>query len=297
LEEVKEVSAPAFDTSAGVRGGTSVIKLQSLCPFRAFAELRLSARLPEDAAFGFDALDRGKFLHKALQLVWQELKTQQALKAAPELKLWNIVRDAVAAALQQEEDEGFRGETTAVERDRLEHLIFDWLVGVERERLIPFTVENTEDQLEFSLGGLPLRLRIDRIDRLRNGGLVLIDYKSGSQTKTKLQCPRPPEPQLLVYAAAKGSQVEGVLFGQVKARELKLVGFSRSRHFKGGSTTALNNEWDDFIEESRDEVERLAAGFLRGDAVVDPAKTACEYCDLKALCRVQELSAANEESE
>jgi ATP-dependent helicase/nuclease subunit B len=208
-----------------------------------------------------------------------------------------VVRDAVAAALTEEREDGFRAETTLVERNRLETLIFDWLVSVERERLVPFTVETVEDELQFDLAGLPLRLRLDRIDRLRDGGLVLIDYKSGAQTKTKLNCPRPAEPQLLVYAAAKGAGVEGVLFGQVKARELKLVGVAKERHSKGASIAAKNGGWDDFIEESRSEVERLAANFLRGDAVVDPARGACEYCDIGPFCRIRELSAEAEECE
>jgi hypothetical protein len=38
-------------------------------------------------------------------------------------------------------------------------------------------------------------------------------------------------------------------------------------------------------------------GFLHGEAAVDPIKGACEYCGVKALCRVNEMRGAQEEDE
>ena len=290
LEAAEDNEAPAFDLTQDVRGGTSIIRSQSLCPFRAFAEVRLRAQTPEDACFGFDSRDRGGFLHKALQYVWQDLKTQARLKLMPEADLHRIVREAVVKAVNERQDSSFFEQATAVERERLEGLILDWLVEVEKPRLQSFTVESVEDAVEYNLAGLPLRLRIDRMDRLKNGQLVLIDYKSGAQTKNKLNCPRPLEPQLLVYAAARGSEVDAILFGQLRPRELRLVGISRDKHFKGNSIAVHGDKWDATTEASREEVERLARDFLRGDALVDPLKGACEYCDSKPLCRIGEKS-------
>ena len=69
LEQRPDGQAPAFVAVGEVRGGTGVIKAQSQCPFQAFAKYRLNARRPEDASFGFDALDRGSFVHKSLEIV------------------------------------------------------------------------------------------------------------------------------------------------------------------------------------------------------------------------------------
>ena len=44
----------------------------------------------------------------------------------------------------------------------------------------PFTVEATEKVLDnVSVGGLKLRLRADRVDRVSDGKRLLLDYKSG----------------------------------------------------------------------------------------------------------------------
>ena len=295
LDEIQDDTASPFDVTKLVRGGTSVIKAQSLCPFRAFAEVRLRAQSPDDASFGFDSRDRGGFLHKALQTVWQQLKTQSALQRMPLEALRSLVREAIRSAVQETQGSEFHSQITSVEQERLERLILDWLITVERERPKAFTVETVEDQLQYDLAGLPLRLRIDRIDRLANGRILLIDYKSGRQSRGKLNCPRPSEPQLLVYASAKGSSVDGVFFGEVKPRELRVVGYARDKYFKSQSITVKGSKWDTFAEEARDEVHALAQDFLAGKALVDPIAGACEYCGIKPFCRVNEKISAPEE--
>ncbi|MBV9405108.1 MAG: PD-(D/E)XK nuclease family protein, partial [Acidobacteriaceae bacterium] len=273
-----------------------IVKAQSQCPFRAFAEFRLSAQRPEDACFGFDARDRGGFLHKALQYVWNRLESQDRLCATEAPELREIVHNSVLEAVKDDVSSPFHELITVTERERLEELILDWL-QIERARKQPFVVETLEQERSCEIAGLPLRLRVDRIDRLSNGKLLLIDYKSGKQSRNKLECPRPAEPQLWVYAAATGNQVDGVFFGEMKARELRAVGFSRERHFGGVSITVKGAAWDGFLENCTREVERIAAGFVQGDAAVDPIPGACEYCNVKPFCRVNEQRRLEQEPE
>jgi ATP-dependent helicase/DNAse subunit B len=289
LDEAREISGPPFDTSQEARGGTSIIKAQSQCPFRAFATYRLKARPLDDASFGFDPLDRGTFLHNALQRVWQKLGDHAALRAASEDELREIIHAAIQASVKEGQQSGFYTQTTQVEQQRLEALILEWLITIERPRTVPFTVEATENELHIKLGGLPLHVRIDRVDRLQNGGLVLIDYKSGGEVnKNKLRGECPAEPQLLVYAAAESRRVEGLLFGYVAPRDLAMKGLTRSKILDSRTVEGCDREWDTFLEEARDEVKRLAADFVRGHALVDPAKNACTYCELAPLCRKNE---------
>lgn len=295
LDPLEDSYAPPFECAELARGGTNLIKSQSLCSFRGFAEFRLDAKLPEDACFGYDGRDRGGFLHEAMRIVWQRLQSQRQLRATPVEELRMLVREAVTRAVEDSPESPFYQLATQAERERLEELILDWL-AIESRRVQPFTVQTVEEKLNYDLAGLRLALRLDRIDRLDNGHLVLIDYKSGPQTRSKLKGERPPEPQLLVYAAAVSEPVDGIFFAQLRPRELKAIGFSRDRHFSG-QTAEVRNDWDMYLAQSRVNVEKIAKGFLEGLAAVDPIKGACEYCNLKPLCRIYEQSAPEGEDD
>jgi RecB family exonuclease len=118
--------------------------------------------------------------------------------------------------------------------------------------------------------------------------VLLLDYKTGRPAQKDLNCPRPKEPQLLVYAAASESKVAGVYFAKVKARELKLIGYGP--HEKRGS------QWDGARSaEAREEVEGLARDFLAGRAAVHPRNGACSWCEVKPLCRVSEQAGESAE--
>jgi probable DNA repair protein len=288
LEQIEDSKAPPYHTSEETRGGTYIIKAQSECPFRAFAEIRLNSGTLEDACFGLDARERGGLLHKALQLVWQQLQTQARLCSTPDVQLRTVVREAVTQAVENDQESPFHEQNSLAERERLEELIVDWL-RVERTRKQPFTVETTEQERSFQIAGLDLHLRIDRVDRVKNGKLILIDYKSGKPIRSQLEGERPAEPQLLVYAAALGKNVEGIFFGQLKPRDLRGVGFSREKHFLD-KTAEVKRDWDSFMQESRANIERITRGFVQGFAAVEPLDHACDYCSIKPLCRVYEYN-------
>jgi ATP-dependent helicase/DNAse subunit B len=287
--------APAFIATGEVRGGTGIIKAQSQCPFQAFAKYRLHARRPEDASFGFDALDRGSFVHKALENVWRRLESHSKLLRTAPAELRALVREAIAEAVEAKDSGLLHQLSVETERSRLEDLILDWL-DVERARQEGFTVEKVEEERKFEVPGLSVSLRVDRIDRLNSGNLVLIDYKSGKQTRPKLAGDRPAEPQLLVYAASVDSPVDGVFFGQLKPRDVKAVGYSRTKQFKG-QTAEVKKDWQTYIAASREKVEKLANEFVRGVAEVRPTGAPCEYCGMKPFCRVNERGVALEEEE
>ncbi|MBV9761101.1 MAG: PD-(D/E)XK nuclease family protein [Acidobacteriaceae bacterium] len=296
LDERQDTNAPAYAARDVARGGTGLIRAQSLCPFRAFAEYRLQAKTPEDACFGFDARDRGGFVHRALQLVWQRLRNSQELRAMPEAELRVLVQEAVFEAVADDQSSPLHHLASAAERERLEELILDWL-RVERGRKQAFTVETVEQDRYYEMAGLRLKLRVDRIDRLANGRVLLIDYKSGKQSRNKLNCPRPPEPQLLVYASAMEDEVDGVFFGELKPREPRAVGYSREKHFEGMSVTAMKAGWNTFLQNAEAEVAKLASEFVSGYAAVQPLAGACQYCRVRPLCRVNEQHGGEQEQE
>jgi len=291
LEEFSDGTAPAYQGGGEARGGTGILKSQSLCPFRAFAEYRLEAEGPDDACLGFDPLQRGGFLHKALELAWGRLRTQDQLLSLSDDELQMLAHEVAVEAVEAQGGEPFHRQTAQVERERLRELLLDWLHNVEKTRTQPFAVEMLEQERYFELGGLGLRLRVDRIDRLDNGKLLLIDYKSGETSRSSLDDERPGEPQLLIYAAALGREVDGLFFGQLKPRCLKLIGYSREQHVPGRAMGVLREKWDGFLDSTYENLQRIAQEFVEGHMAVRPAKGACVYCKIKPLCRVRESQA------
>jgi ATP-dependent helicase/nuclease subunit B len=285
-ESLDDACGPPLTIFGTVRGGTSLIKAQSQCPFRAFAEHRLCATVLEEAVLGLDSRERGTFLHQALQLVWKELGTLQRLRAASEEELRQIVQKALWAAVDRSAQTPLHQLAIETERERLEELILEWL-AIERERSQNFTVEMAEEERYWEIAGMKLRLRVDRIDRLDTGNILLIDYKSGPQSAAALDEDRPREPQLLVYAAALGAEVEGIFLCQLKPRELKAAGYSREKQFADKSAIQVK-DWDAFLQRSSARVEKLAREFAAGWAAIDPLRHACDHCKLGPMCRIRE---------
>ncbi len=299
IESLADSQAPPFTVPGGTApGGVSILKSQSQCPFQAFATYRLAAKRPEDACFGFDARDRGSFLHHALEQVWLQLRTREQLRSTGPAERRALVSAAVTNAVGRQDDSPFHQLAGQAERERLEELIMEWLV-LEERREQAFTVEQIEKSQTLALAGLPLSLRLDRVDRLANGSLVLIDYKSGEPKLKSLEGDRPSEPQLLVYAAAVNEPVDGTFFAQIRPRNLRAIGISRTQHFpkRRGGQTKVKPDWDQFLNDATTGVESIASEFLAGQAIVDPQKGACTWCNLKPLCRVNEGKGESDEDD
>jgi ATP-dependent helicase/DNAse subunit B len=273
-----------------------LIKYQSICPFRAFAQIRLAAGESADGTFGFSPLDRGTFLHCVLEEVWRRLGSQAQLQELTDEEIQQLVEDSIRVALESEDQESdFDRELHQAERVRLQNVVLEWL-AFEKQRLVPFEVLYVEEKKVFDLDGLNIDVRLDRIDRLPNGKLLLIDYKSGNKQKLdNLRGERPSEPQLLLYATALGEEVDGVLFGQAVRGEPKLIGFAREKQIDDKQCEALGAGWPSQRRNWEKIVRSLAAEFQAGEAAVNPTKGACTYCHLKPLCRVQEAPTLDNE--
>ena len=297
ISSIVDSQAPMPKTTQ-LSGGTSLIQAQSACPFRAFAKARLEAAGPEDGTFGFDPRDRGSFVHRVFEAVWKQVQTQDCLRQTPADELDSIVGVAIDSALaKRTSDSEFHRELTEAERLRLKGVTLEWL-EVDKRRLKPFSVVQIEEGTSFEISGVTIRLRIDRVDRLENGKLLLIDYKSGNPKANLLENDRPKEPQLLVYAASLGEEVEGVFFAQVKPRDVDLIGFAKEEQLSSNKNVqVLGRRWEAQRNEWRQTVGRLAEEFRTGQAVVNPSKGACEFCDFKPLCRIQESRESDSEDE
>jgi hypothetical protein len=53
-----------------------------------------------------------------------------------------------------------------------------------------------------------------------------------------------------------------------------------------------NGDWNELMAHWQSVIERLAAEFANGHAVVDPLPGACKFCHLSTVCRVHEQADA-----
>ena len=295
LERLEDEHAPPLPAAATALGGVSIIKSQSLCPFQAFARYRLLSHAPEDPCFGLDARERGGSLHKALEHVWRNLESSDRLRSLAPEELQAVVAAAVTEAVRDNGGGIFHQAVNNAERKRLSDVLLEWL-QFEKTRKVPFRVEHIEEKRTVELGGLPLSLRVDRIDRFPDGSVLLLDYKSGVLAAKDLLGPRPREPQLLVYASAVDDEVDGIYLAQVRAREVKAQGMAAHEHFPEGRKTKAGLDWQVERESARENLAIIAKEFLSGVAAVDPQPTACNFCESNLLCRVAEAGVADQDS-
>jgi ATP-dependent helicase/nuclease subunit B len=300
METVEDARAPAA-APGSYAGGTGLFRDQAACPFRGFARRRLHADALETPRPGIDARDRGTLVHSLLANVWDKLHTRQALMQMDAAALNDLIAESVAAALASLRKDRFDalGERFAeLERARLTRLAHDWL-AIERARG-DFEVVNMEQKQPVTFGGITVNVKLDRLDRLAEGGYAVLDYKTGDCKVGAWLGARPDEAQLPMYAIGGGRDVAAVAFAHVKAGELGFVGLGRKPDLLPGVNVIEKNRsrganryanWEALLEGWRQELEAIGRGFSEGDARVDPKRRdTCSSCDQAMLCRVAEKS-------
>ena len=299
LSEFIDAQGPPLVQTGIVAGGTQLLRAQSACPFRAFAIYRLGAQLLATPSPGLSPLERGSLLHEVLENLWNQLLDQATLKGLETSERVRRVEDSVAKAINKfaaRNPDVFTPNFKRLEQERLTRLIVAWL-EIEAART-PFSVEPPEQTRTVILGRLALKTRVDRVDRLPDGGRLLIDYKSGAADPRDWLGERPDEPQLPIYAVSDPQALTAVLFAQLLTGDLRYRGVAE---YEGlvpevaaySSTRKQPDEpqdWLTLLAHWRVAVTALADEFAQGEARVAPQHGAdtCRYCHLHALCRIHE---------
>lgn len=304
LEAQIDAQAPPLAGTV-LPGGSSALADQAACPFRAFARHRLGARALEAAQDGLDGRARGSLVHQTAALLWRQLQGSVGLAALDGAAIERLCAAAAAeavAGLRRERD--LSDAYARLEQQRLARLFVRWL-AVERERAVAFTVERLEQDTEVSLAGHTLRLRPDRIDRLADGRLVVLDYKTGRDASLGWFGERPEAPQLPLYAVLADEPVAALAYARLRADEVRFVGVASQDGLLpqvaawGERESQLHGAWDELPARWRIACEALVQAFAAGDAAVDPKqpRRTCEHCDLSLLCRIDQRLALVEEED
>ena len=300
---------PLLTAEAAAAGGAEVITAQSLCAFQAFARERLDAERWDAAEAGLTAQLRGNLLHEVLHRAWGGaetggIRTPKELKALPDLAAFvaEHVRAGMRVKLPAGTGERMPLRYLELEERRLTRLVTEWL-RYEATRQ-EFAVEGTELKKAVTIAGLTLEVRLDRVDRLNDDSLLVIDYKTGNVSPKEWDLPRPEDTQLPLYAGfalPKGRDAGGLVFAKVRTgtKDMCFVGSLRDAKgtldaaLTGRSTLVKNPLTTEQLEAWRTTIEELAQDFLTGRADVDPRELpkTCERCGRQALCRVHETAA------
>ena len=294
-ESLADERGPGVAGSAAVRGGARLLEDQAKCPFRAFARHRLELRPLEEADLGPDPRRRGTSLHLALEAFWRRTVTHAALLALAPDALRARIEESVDAALA--DDEFLDDVMRRLERVRLVRLVEEWIERAERPRP-PFEVVDFEREVRFAHGGVEVTLRIDRIDRVGDR-LVVIDYKTGTRDSIERWAEsRLVAPQLPLYALADDALADhaladhalaGVAFARVVPFDTRFLGVAADGELLpnvGLGPKGEEREWPEWRALWRDALDGVAAEVRGGEAGVRPMKGACEFCELRGLCRV-----------
>jgi hypothetical protein len=249
-------------------------------------------------------------LHEALFRVWRSIGSQVALIALDADQEHQIVEAAVTGAMAHVEAgceargyslrERVGGACWHLEQQVCVDLVSEWL-SLEKKRDIAFRVLEMEQNHTLDLNGLLLTLRPNRIDEYDDGRRVVIDYKTRAPSKNKWLGQRPEEPQLPLYSLLDQA-IEGIAFGALPAGDpVKFVAMGEDLGMGKAGAKSLDQQtsgaattWQELVGEWHTALHQLAADFLGGAAELMPQPSACQYCDLGPVCRINQLREAPE---
>ena len=283
------------------------------CPLKFYFATVAHIKTSDEISSKIDALTFGNILHETMQALYTPLidvkDAKDTITEISKLRDKSLVTQAVdktiARLLQGAEDatiEEFSGDTLLV-RDIIIKYIYDGILRYDSSRE-EFTIAGLEDLVEWSYpisNGRSVNLsgRADRIDRLKNGTLQIIDYKSGNKPHLEfngistLFNGAPHERisnifQTLLYSMMlhrdhdrKCEACPSLFYAsQMLSKEYSPYIVDRDGN---GEITKYSDIGESFEEELTNIFEELFNPEIAFKQVED--SDACTYCDYKKICR------------
>jgi RecB family exonuclease len=235
---------------------------QARCPLRAFAQYRLGARELDEIGFGVPARIRGIAIHRAAQLAYANVRDRASVAS--------IADAALDAAVEHALNESFLRTRAALrslfelEAERLRAVL---ALLLERETARePFEIVALEQELEARLDRWSLRLRVDRVDRLVDGRIAILDYKTGEgAAASDWFAERLRDAQVPLYAIQPATAVGAAVLVKLGATSASYLGIWDGAAFPGRPARLPLESWRAQLEQWRRQLEQLAAEFAAGD--------------------------------
>jgi len=284
LEETSEPAVPPVEdpTGEGIRGGTRLLQTCARSLFAAMVQFRLGVEPMEEPANGLDPRAQGQLIHAALAAIWTGLGDSRALAGLDERQIDSIVDNALATLLPRcLPASRYPRLVIEAERARIGRLLVAWLQH-EQRRSEPFTVLAHERDASVTFEGLPLRFRVDRLDRVETADgdrYLILDYKTGRDVKPGgWQADRLHEPQLPLYASPEAiaaldiERADGIAFAHVHANRRRMAAATNwaARLIDGDPTPRGQPDFDALLADTHARLRALTRAFLAGEAEYVP---------------------------
>ena len=143
-------------------------------------------------------------------------------------------------------------------------------------------VADVEKDIDYRQGGIQLGFRIDRIDRMPDGRLLVIDYKTGAPKTFVTRSGELKDLQLVAYADALDEPVGGLLFINVDSREIAYRGIGDG--WDGGS-----DNWEEQLSAWQAGLHDTITALVEGDARIVFDRASGDARPLAILSRYEEL--------
>ena len=265
----------------------SRLETYKACPFRFFVDAALKLEPKKTPELGLDVAQRGSILHRVLEYVYR----RAGQESLPPLELLDEVAEGVFAKAPW--DDAFRPSALwEVEKAELLEKLRKTLEAIELEQ---GKWKPLEFEQKFGIGSAPalaldvdgnivqIRGVIDRLDVNLEGGLRVIDYKSGSTHLSKIDLLNGSRLQLPIYALAAqealdlGEVEEGFYWSinDAKSSSIKLSSFKYGEE-KGPHAA---------YQVAREHIQEILEGTRAGNFAPKAPKGGCpDYCPAKSWC-------------
>jgi DNA helicase-2/ATP-dependent DNA helicase PcrA len=242
------------------RLSASAVEAYETCPlqFKFEREWKLSRQLHA-------AVQYGAAVHRVLRTYYDSVRLGRAKSDDELLQLFRD--DLVTSGIQDEYQRDL------YLKQGLEQLN-DFLAATRSAS--PPEVLHTEEWFDVQIAGTKVAGRIDRIDRLADGSIGIVDYKTG---KARSQEDADESLQLSIYAMA-AQQKWGYRVGELAFHNLE------------GNVAVVSKRAEFQLEEARERVRAVARGIAEGNFKPKP-DFHCTFCAFRGLCPAREKQAPN----
>jgi exodeoxyribonuclease-5 len=290
-ESVHDDDAGPVAAGEQVRGGAYTIQRQFNEPLAALVSGRLGVSPISRFTNGLSAGDRGSILHDALHNLFTARPTQDELAgwtpADRERRVGSAVDSALAAYYHH--SDRILARLLGLERERLRRIL-DHCIDWEIARETPFCIVSVEEELTHEAHGIAVGLRVDRVDRLDDDRLAVIDYKTGTPKSFVRQDGELRDVQPVLYAAAIARQdldIGALLFQNIDSRKIAFSGAG------GAFRPKEADQWPARLAEWLDTVDDVMRSLADGDARINVCQSSADGRALAILSRLEEQKRVN----